>query len=123
MRGLALLPVHSLRNGADPARTPQQAYQQTDMFLLRPAVVIDVNIGPIFGSVTIYFDRRAQRKERLTATFSVLGGIFSPAAARGRNGSRIKCVSNKNPEDKRVFSGVIFGFRREVDENCAPLVY
>jgi len=29
----------------------------------------------------------------------------------------------QNPEDNSVFSCVIFGFRREVDENCAPLVY
>jgi hypothetical protein len=86
MRGLALLPAHSLRNGADPARTPQQAYEQADMFLFRPAVIIDVNIGPISGSVTIYFDRRAQRKERVTATFSVLEEILSPAAAREETG-------------------------------------
>jgi len=90
---------------------------------LRPAVITDVNIGPTLGSVTIHFDRRTQRKKRVAATFSALEGIFSLAAARGRNGSRIKCVSNQNPEDNSVFSCVIFGFRREVDENCAPLVY
>ena len=84
---------------------------------------MDVNIGPILGSVAIYFDRRAQRETQVTATFSVVEEIFSPAAARGRNGSRIKCVSNQNPEDDSALSCVIFGFRREVDENCAPLVY
>jgi len=79
---------------------------------------MDVNFGRILGSVAIY-DRRAQLKKRVTATFSLLKGIFSPAAARGRNGSRIKCVSNQNPEDNSVFSCVIFGFRREM--RTAPI--
>ena len=41
---------------------------------LRSEVIMGVNVRNILGSVTINFDRRAQRERRVPATFSVPDG-------------------------------------------------